>query len=163
MALRNTIQNNQKIAGLIACVAIGASVFYIARRSSGVGATSGVSAYFSADDGKTWFKDDMVRTFPFDHGGEPAYRAEIFRCSGLTFCAYLEMMPDSTRDGIDALPPNWQARYAAMQSNSDQFKVKRPGDTKWLSRRDKQYEQIVNPKCPDGSGATPEHVNANTD
>ena len=159
MALREKIHKNQAIAGIIACGAIGISIFFLIRQAGGVGASSGVSAYFSADDGKTWFKDDMVRAFPFDHDGQPAYRAEIFRCGSTTFCGYLESLPDGTRDGINALPANWQARYAALQANSDQIEVKKPGDTKWVRQRDRQYGQITHPKCPDGS--TPEQLNAN--
>ncbi len=159
MALRDNIHKNQVLAGIIACGAIGVSVFFVFRQAGGVGAASGVSAYFSADDGKTWFKDDMVRAFPFDRDGKPAYRAEIFRCGSMTFCGYLESLPDGARDGINALPANWQARYAALQADSDQIAVKKPGDTKWVHRRDKQFEQITHPKCPDGTDA--ERLNAN--
>jgi hypothetical protein len=161
MELRHVL-NKKPAAGVVAAAVVIALCFYfILRQSSGVGASSGLKAYFSDDDGKTWFKDEFTRPFPFDHGGQPAYRAQIFRCGGTTFCGYLEALPDKSREAIEALPPNWEARYAAMQSDSDQIMVKRPGDAKWVHNRQAQYEKIRKPVCPDGSSSEPEPVNPN--
>ncbi len=161
MNLRELVQKNPAVMMVLAAAAIGISVFFVIRQASGVGASSGLKAYFSADDGKTWFKDELARPFPFDHDGQPAYRAQIFRCGGTTFCGCLESLPDKEREGIEALPPNWQARYAAIQAAADAFLVKKPGDAKWVQKGRPQYEQIRKPACPDGSGGQPELVNPN--
>ena len=34
--------------------------------------------FYSDDDGKTWFLEDMSKDSPFDHDGKPAYRAVVF-------------------------------------------------------------------------------------
>ena len=161
MELRDVLHKNGAAITVVAAAVIAICVFSVMREASGVGDSSGLKTYFSDDDGKTWFKDELTRPFPFDHGGQPAYRAQIFRCGGTTFCGYLQSLPDKEREGIEALPPNWQARYAAIQAASDLFLVKKPGDAEWVHKGQPQYEQIRKPACPDGSGGQPELVNPN--
>jgi hypothetical protein len=161
MPFRKPVQKYSVIAVVFAAAAVAFGVRAIMRDSAGVGAASGIKAYFSTDDGKTWFSDDASRPFPFDHDGRPAYRAEIFRCGGTTFCAYLEALPDEERDAIAGLPVNWQARFAALQSASDQIMVKKPGDAAWVRPGHDTYAQITTPTCPDGSGSAPVPVNPN--
>jgi len=38
-------------------------------------------AYFSDDDGKTFFVDDIEKIVPFDHDGKPGFRAMVYQCS----------------------------------------------------------------------------------
>jgi hypothetical protein len=161
MDIRNALSKYSAIsivaAGAVICIA----GWTILRQAQGVGASSGIKAYFSADDGQTWFTDDVTRPFPFDHDGAPAYRAMVFRCGDTTFCGYLQALPEKTRDALEALPPNWEARYAAMQSDSDQIMVKKPGEKSWVHQGNTRYEQIIKPTCPDGSGQAPVPVNPN--
>jgi hypothetical protein len=163
MEWRQIVDKNRAIATTVAIIATLFAIFFIIRESSGVGASSGLKAYYSSDDGKTWFKDEMTRTFPFDHDGQPAYRAFVFRCGETVFCGYLQSMPEKVKEGIDALPPNWQARFAAMQAASDSFMVKKPGDDKWVHPGKKHYNEIIKPVCPGGSDQAPVPLNANTD
>jgi hypothetical protein len=163
MELRQIVDKNRVIVTSVAIIGTLLALFILIRQSSGVGASSGIKAYFSSDDGKTWFKDEITRTYPFDHDGQPAYRAIVFRCGETVFCGYLQSMPDKVKEGIDALPPNWQARYAAIQSASDSFLVKKPGDARWVHPGQKHYAEIIKPVCPDGSGQPPVPLNANTD
>jgi hypothetical protein len=37
-------------------------------------------AFYTTDDGKTWFTDDAERLPPFDHGGKQAVRLYLFSC-----------------------------------------------------------------------------------
>jgi hypothetical protein len=36
-------------------------------------------AFYSDDNGKTFFKDDINKVVPFDHNGKHAYRADVFK------------------------------------------------------------------------------------
>jgi hypothetical protein len=155
MTLRESIQKHSKTVTIATLAALAVCSFCAMRQASSVGASPTTKAYFSDDDGKTWFDDDALRSFPFDHNARPAYRAHIFRCGAVTFCGYLECMPDDMRRGIDALPQNWQARAAAVQSASDQIMVKKPGGMKWAQPGQKEYDGIVDPACPDGSNQKP--------
>src|SRR6267154_2521014 len=54
-------------------------------------ATASGKAFFSVDDGKTWFPDDAKNIPPFDKDGKQAVRAFVYRCAdGTTFVNYLQ-------------------------------------------------------------------------
>jgi hypothetical protein len=38
------------------------------------------SAFYTDDNGKTFFKDKRYKIVPFDHNGKQAYRADVFQC-----------------------------------------------------------------------------------
>src|SRR2546423_15270003 len=44
-----------------------------------VSAPARSAAFFTNDDGKTFFKDDVNKMVPSDHNGKPAYRADVFQ------------------------------------------------------------------------------------
>src|SRR4029079_11477876 len=35
--------------------------------------------FYTDDNGKTFFKDDINKVVPFDHNGKQAYRADVFK------------------------------------------------------------------------------------
>jgi hypothetical protein len=59
---------------------------------------AGKTAFYSDDDGQTWFIDTVYKSTPFDHNGKQAVRAVVYSCeNGKTkFCAYL--MRDTPED-----------------------------------------------------------------
>jgi len=160
MGLRQAIQNRAGVVALIAVATIAISVISLVIQAAGVHRTPTVKAFFSCDDGKTWFKDDGTKAFPFQHDGEPAYRAQIFRCGETEFCAYLESLPENVKEGIDVLPDGL-ARVAALQSASDQILVKKPGGTAWVNPGQKDYASITTPLGPDGTKHEVTPVNPN--
>lgn len=154
------MQNRAGIVVVIAAAAIAVSVISMFIQASGQHRKPTAKAFFSCDDGKTWFKDDASKAFPFQHGGKPAYRAEIFRCGQTEFCAYLESLPENVKEGVDAVSDGL-ARAAALQSASDQILLKRPGDTVWVSPGEKNYAAITTPVCPDDTKQAVTAVNPN--
>ena len=66
--------------------------FQLHGSGSSVAASTSTKAFFSNDDGKTWFTDLATKLPPFDHSGSQAYRVEVFRCgpSGKPFVVCLE-------------------------------------------------------------------------
>src|SRR5689334_21127700 len=82
------------VAGLVVWVLVSA------RSAPPTNVEVSTGAWFSSDDGKTWFKDDQYKVPPFDHQGRPACRAYVFTCdNGKTaFVAYLERFtPEAQR------------------------------------------------------------------
>ena len=65
----------------IAFVAVALIAFLLmAGRSTGVPVdTEPTMAFYSDDDGKTFFKDNIRKIVPFDHNGKQAYRADVFK------------------------------------------------------------------------------------
>ena len=103
MGLRETMNQNPRMvtgvtAGIIllALIIVGWQLL-----SSGSGTNTGATApnakgvanaFFTTDDGKTWFADDAAKFPPFDKDGKPAYSAILFTCDGgkTQFVGYLQ-------------------------------------------------------------------------
>jgi len=110
--------------------------------------------FYSDDDGKTWFLDDLSKGSPFDHQGKQAYRALVFRCamSG-PFVAFLAKFSDQQNAQAQAdlshAPPGTASRLlgTAMQD------LKKPGESKWGSNTRRSQTGYPEVKCPDGQVA----------
>jgi hypothetical protein len=114
------------------------------------------SAFYSDDDGATWFIDDVSKLPPFDHNGKPAVRAVIYRYDdNKKFVAYLEKYSDDRLAQI-------QAAIAAHPEETSHWmktamEVKKPGDAKWAPPPSEKpqgaiaYGKVITPAAPDGS------------
>jgi hypothetical protein len=66
-------------------------------RDHGAGSLPG-DAFYTDDNGKTFFKDDVRKIVPFDHKGKQAYRADVFQGSdGKQFVGLIYRHTDSGR------------------------------------------------------------------
>ena len=163
MGFRDTLKQRPSLAAAAAAVMIvGAAVaIYVQARdfnNSGSG-----KAFFTTDDGKTWFLDRNTRLAPFDKDGKQAVRAHVFECDGKRFVGYLSCYrPEAIKALEEAKaakaegkpPPNVQALAAVGTTG---LLVKRPGAPGWVSQADVgAATQVRVFSCPDGS--TPEEV-----
>ena len=110
-------------------------------------------AFYTADDGKTYFTDDAARVPPFFKDGKLAVRAQVFTCDGgkTSFVGYVEMYS----------PENKQALEKALETGRPpepgklgMVLVKKPGGNVWVALSPQTvvaYQAIVQVKCPDGS------------
>ena len=108
-------------------------------------------AFYSNDDGKSYFADALGKPVPFDHDGSPAYRAYVYRCgsSSNPFIGYLaretgrqNSIPSaSTEDAVNA---------GATPPSSGGVEVKKPGDQRWVPLDSAEGTAIANVICPDG-------------
>ncbi len=62
-------------------------------------------AYYSVDDGQTFFADDINLVPPFEKDGKMAVRAHVFTCDGgkTPFVAYLERYTPEAKGKIEAM------------------------------------------------------------
>jgi len=115
-------------------------------------------AFFTIDDGKTWFPDDAAKLPPFDKDGKQAVRAYVFRSAkGTEFVNYLERYKPDARRVLEASksapdskgpPKNLPAIQNAHTSGRE---VKRPGDEKWVATANlRDAAQVMAIKSPDG-------------
>jgi hypothetical protein len=116
-------------------------------------------AYYSDDDGKSFFVDDIDKVYPFDRNGKSAYRAYVYDCGdGKPFVAYLARYTDSARTKLTELEKNANDPEAAgqiAQLRSNAIEVKKPGDEKWVGLFTPQGGAISShPPCPGGGTAT---------
>lgn len=117
-------------------------------------------AYYSSDDGKTFFVDDFFRSYPFDHDGKPAYRAYVYETAkGTKFVGYLERYRDDGVKALDSLlaqnrMTQEQLRDAIQPLRSQYTEVKKPNNpkAKWYRAGSSQaasVEAVTSPNGPD--------------
>jgi len=98
MGVREKINTKKSLGTAFAVALLLAAVGVLAYSNWPQHRFAGKTAFYSDDDGQTWFIDTIYKSTPFDHNGKQAYRAMIYSCeSGKTkFCAYL--MRDKPED-----------------------------------------------------------------
>lgn len=120
-------------------------------------------AYYTVDDGKTFFVDDL-QIPPIQHHGQEAVRAMVFTCEDgqKKFVGYL------VRFTPEAKPKAEAAMRAGQPASNDGMQVKRPGDGEWVEAFDprklnaqnarkmilgggsKKFDEVIKVKCPEG-------------
>jgi hypothetical protein len=112
-------------------------------------------AFYTVDDGDTYFIDDLNKAYPFDHDGKQAYRAYVFKSksSGKKFVAFIERMNDIGRARMEELltQPREKAKTQIAHLLANCTEVKRPHGTEWAAVNTPAYGMIMNPTGPDGS------------
>lgn len=135
--------------GILIAGAVGATIL----RSGGNGPrpVSEGLAFFTIDDGKTWFADSSSNPSPFEKDGKPAYRVQVWRCNGGDpFVSHL------ARTGVNPQPkpmPRLAQGRTPPPMSGGALEVKRPGtgDTGWVRADSAQGEEITRPRGPDGT------------
>jgi hypothetical protein len=116
-------------------------------------------AYFSADDGTSWFPADAAKMPPIEHEGKTAYRVRVFRCpTGKQFVSQLERYtPDDKKRleaQIQALVAEGRQVDVAQLGLSPTMQVKKPGEKEWMALNASvgggRPAVSMQPKCPDG-------------
>lgn len=114
--------------------------------------------FYSDDDGKTWFADDMKKIAPFDHNGKTAYVAYVWTCDGgkTGFVSHLERYTPEAKQKIKefhdmSIPPTAMPPFIDM----DGIEIKKPGTgddpANWVLANGPQSMNFYNIKCPDGT------------
>ncbi len=149
------------LAVLAGLVAIGCMISWTNLRPPRI--TPPKYAYFTADDGKSFFKDDYFKVAPFQNGDHEVDAAKVFSGrDGTLFVAYLERATDDTAKAeIQKLRKEAAEQLAAhptagpdagiMNAITAKLEVKRPGGTKWVKATSHEAEKILIVTCPDGS------------
>ena len=164
MGLRETLNKNPIITTsvtggiILICLIV---VLYSAFGGGPSSVDAVAQGYYSTDDGKTFFPENLSNVPPFDHEGQPAVRAYVYRCGndGTPFVGYLERYSPGVHDKVVAAKSSGDMN-AGMDSESLKGReVKRPGDANWLNvMTPKASELVANVKCPDGSTDVPQMV-----
>jgi hypothetical protein len=117
--------------------------------------TGSRQAYYSVDDGKTWFAENDGKIVPFDYNGREAVRAHVYRCGkGKPFVGFLHKFSDQARKRLEAFrndPANAGRRPPPDIMN--QMLVKKPGG-EWVPESDRRRAgDIKNVRGPNGEDA----------
>ena len=134
------------IAGVLVAIAL---VVIQVRANRHVYPTKLPDAFFSVDDGKTFFTAGMENIAPFDYGGREAVHAYVFECNGNRFVGYLERYTPEVRKAMLG-----GKHTAEMEMYGRE--LKKPGSTTWVKSGDITVEaKITDVHCPDGRRAEP--------
>jgi len=146
------------VAGIAGILLALASLWY-SETSASRAANALTQAWFSDDDGATWFADSQWMIPPFDHNGKMADRAYIYSCNGAKspFCAFLSRFTPAAKKALDdahqaardgkAPPP--AGLYERLASTSLEFK--KPGQSTWVNIQDPRVALVRKIDCPPGS------------
>jgi hypothetical protein len=167
IGIRETLNRHPKVVLSVIGVIVLATVGFTVQAQRPPGLNPPKYAYFSDDDGKTFFKDSATRVPPFDRGGKQAVAAYVFKgADGKLFVAYLERaISAAAREKIQHARAEIQKRAAQqavpmpdsdlMELISRNLEVKRPGDKAWVAQRDPRAGEVMFVSGADGNPAEP--------
>lgn len=170
MGIREKINQNPKQTAVVTSAIVALSLLFIIWQACGDSIGGGVStnkAFYTTDDGKTWFVDDSSNIPPYKKDGKDAVRAQIFTCDdGKTkFCGYLEAYAPQDKMMLEqmakAQASGGKGAPAQYVGYTGQAMVKKPGapPTQWVPltpQSTAMYQQVTNVQCP--AGGNPQNL-----
>lgn len=148
MSIRETLNGNSTVkTGVSAVMVIGLIGLVIWQiRSSGTELLN--KAFYTDDDGKTWFVDRADLVAPFEHQGKTAVRCYVYKCekSGKQFVGYMEKFTDDLKVKYE------QARAKGQGIDlSDGRVYKKPGGTTWVNGSGEAARTATLVECPENA------------
>ena len=150
MGIREWANKNQKQATLaasgIVLLGIGVIVYEVLASRQRY-PTDVPDAYYSVDDGQSYFVSKGSNVAPFDYGGKAAVRAYVFATAGgKKFVGLLERYTAANKKLLD------QGKPLTAEMVRFGREVKRPGDAKWTPTGNPKVEAAAEAvQIPDGS------------
>lgn len=154
MARQAPLLTPRRIAVCVGAVVVLGALLIWHCQSGGPPPVLAGDAFFSGDDGKTFFIDSSERIPPFQHKGTDAVGARVFvgAPGGKPFVGYLERFSPAGQARAEEL----QAERAAGkgQPGADpvlmaNMELKRPGEAEWIKASDPRAVAIRKVMSPD--------------
>jgi hypothetical protein len=170
MGLRATLEKKPVLGITGAVVMIVLAAALMVRSMTNQGSHEVNAAYYTTDDGKTWFAAGIDHVAPFEHEGKEAVKVYLFRCGdrGKPFVAYLERFTPQGKKQVEKMWADARARankdgtavaidrvalYGATMSATE---VKKPGESHWYPMQ-KAPPYVTQVHCPDGGSLSDVH------
>lgn len=154
-------EKKKKVYSLVLAVGlIGVSVLIIGYTSWPERKFSPGKAYFTDDDGKTWYEDSNDNIPPYQHNGKEAVGAIIYRTakSSKPFCGFLFRFPANVKSQIEkeGVPPGTPGKsrssIAYGPDVASQREVKAINSKgKWVPIGSSEGIAVMSVQSPDGS------------
>ena len=155
MGVRQWFNDNARLtaaaAAVIVLAAVGLVVMQVLAARPKI--ASGLpDAYFTVDDGQTFFVGNSASVPPFDYKGKPAVRAYVFKCGDERFVGYLERFNPEAHKAMTGGTATPQHQIYGRE-------LKRPGESTWIKSGDfTAVDKLAEVKCPHNGAHTPEPV-----
>lgn len=101
MATREIINQRPVLSGVLALIVILVATGAILFTRRGDDAYKPAQSYFTVDDGRTYFTDDITKLPPFEHDGQEAVQCYLFRCGETRFVGYLMKLPPQVKHEME--------------------------------------------------------------
>lgn len=176
MGFRETLNQNPAIAtgATIAVIVIAVGFIIYSQMGSSTPKPS-THAFYTVDDGATYFPDDAKKIAPFDHEGKEAVKARVYKCAdGKEFVGYLERYTPDAKKKLEELRAITSTKDADKQAAARKgvqlqglamaaqmgVEVKKPGDANWVPMMDfPNSSRITQIGCPSGNREELQAVN----
>lgn len=163
MGLRETLNQKKPVGVALAVGMLVVAIGLLAHSLSTSAAPSASEAYYTSDDGQTYFGGSIMEYVPpTDHDGKTVVRAHPYRCEkcGKTFVNHLERYTPEARKVIAAAYANADPAGGTpanvgeiMGAQMSGVEYKKPGDAKWVRITDRtKATNVTAPTCPSGDG-----------
>jgi hypothetical protein len=156
VGIRETLNKNPAITtGATAAIILLAIGFIIYQITGGGSPSVATEGYYTIDDGKTWFSDDINKIPPFDKDGKQAVRAYVYECPGSDpFVSHLERYTPEGKKALEAAQKSNDPNNPVVMEDvmATGLEVKKPltGDKGWVKQGAPAAGKIMELKCPDG-------------
>ena len=151
MHVRDLVNSHPLITMVVAGLLCIGAILYATRQPAAPPAPGlPPQAFFTVDDGKTVFSDDLAKLPPFDHDGQTAVRAMVMTTDGgqHRWTAYLLKYSDDLKRQVDADGGKLDPLKMQGMIVTERL-VKKPGAAKWVSTKDfAAYQKICTPVPP---------------
>lgn len=112
-------------------------------------------AWFTDDDGKTWFAADAAKKPPFNHNGKPAVMCFVYTHDGgkTKWISYMLRYAPSAKQKIEERAKQLGITEEKIEPGALPMEVKKPGggEEGWVSTQDPRASAIMELRTPDGS------------
>jgi hypothetical protein len=156
MGIRETINEKRAISLTVAIGILVVAFFYLTWQTIGSSKGGTLKAFYTVDDGVTWFADDADKIPPFDHNGKQAVMCFVYKCGddGEPWVSHLmRYTPQGKKQREDQLQNKPDNLVGPNIGQFQQIEVKqaRSGDDGWVRINDPRAALIQELKCPDAS------------
>jgi len=143
IGIRETLNRRPQVwTGVSVGVCFVALSFVFWRGSSAGPATK---AFFTVDDGQTYFVDSATQVAPFQHDGREAVQCYVFTCSKEPFVGYL--LKYSPNCKVELEKAHALGAKIPPLNPTDIF-VKKPGDKVWVLAGSSAGTALTQVRCP---------------
>jgi len=161
VGIRETLNKNPGLTtGATVGIILLALVFIIFQIRGGGTPDIATEAYYTIDDGKTWFADDINKVPPFQKDGKDAYRVYVYKCAdGKEFVSHLERYTPEGKKAMEAAQKSTDGGNPVIMEDvmMNGMEVKDPGTDPvkgWVKQSDaNRAGKIMELKCADGNNA----------
>jgi len=166
MGVRQSLNESKKlgigVGGAVLVVALALLGYQLFGGPSSVGPAPR-TAFYTDDDGKTFFEDDINKVSPFERNGKQAYRADVFQCpDGKRFVALMYRHNSSGRQQVEEYIANRMmdkdeggSMLRAIESACMEFKRAGANDRAWRPNDSAAIDSLhAAVTCPSGGPAT---------